>query len=79
MALYARLLVSPQTEGWLAGGDCVAQGWVGWYWHTTDAGATWEKTVVPKYVGLKLDLLDATHGHALGVTLDQTTSVLAFE
>ena len=67
-----------ETEGWLAGGNCAVHGWTGWFWHSVDGGGTFTKVTVPKYVGLKLDLLDPAHGHALGVTIDQQTSVLAY-
>ena len=67
-----------EDKGWLAGGNCALHGWTGWYWHTLDGGATWTKTEVPKYVGMKLDMLDAAHGHALGVTIDQQSSGLAY-
>ena len=64
------------TEAWTSGGnfDYDAKNLVGYYWHTTDAGKTWELSTLAKAVSLDLTFSEGV-GYAAAV--DETSSNIA--
>lgn len=56
-----------ESEVWVAGGHLSALDFEGRFWHSTDAGSTWQKEAVKGLYILDLDMVSATAGFALGL------------
>jgi len=73
-----RVAMVSETEVWATGGHMAQFSFQGRFWHSLDGGKTFELEFIKGLYIIDIDMIDATHGFAIGLTLSTGLELVKF-
>ena len=67
-----------EKEGWVSGGHMTYADFEGRYWHTLDGGMTWTKEAIKGLYMFSFDLVSATAGYSVALTMSKGVQLLKY-
>jgi hypothetical protein len=74
-----RVAMVSETEVWVTGGHMAQLSFQGRFWHSMDGGKTFELEFIKGLYIIDIDMIDATHGFGIGLTVSSGLELVKYK
>lgn len=74
-----RVAMISEKEVWVTGGHMAELSFQGRFWHSLDGGKTFELEFIKGLYIIDIDMIDPSHGHAIGLTISSGLELVKYK